>query len=544
MRHDYDFDYIVIGSGFGGSVSALRLTEKGYRVGVMEMGRRWNAADFPKSNWNFARWIWRPRLGLKGFFNIRFFRHVAVLHGCAVGGGSITYAATLLVPPDRVWKSGTWAGLEDWTNVMPRHFATAERMLGVTENSILGPGDSILKQTAEVTGLEKSFYRTRVGIFQPRPSEVPGETCPDPFFGGKGPDRATCIGCGGCMTGCRHNAKNTLDKNYLYLAEKLGTQVFAETRVVDVKPLNSSADGQHGYEVTTRSSTAWQASSRNFRCRAVVFAASALGTTELLLRLKLKGSLPRVSDKLGDSVRTNAESLIGVRIPGSRADLSNGVAIGSGVYLDEETHIEATRYPAGSDAMALLVTIIVATKPGPLRILAWIAALLRSLVRNPIRTLRVLQPFGFARESVIFLCMQTIDGQIRMRLRRRWFWPICRTLVSDGPRIPTFISQANAFAVKAARLAGGTAMGLITEIIFNIPTTAHLMGGCPMAEGPEHGVIDRFHRVFGYKNMYICDGSVIAGNLGVNPSLTITALTERAMENIEPLPKAPFQVVP
>jgi len=524
----YDFDFIVIGSGFGGSVAALRLAEKGYRVGVMEMGRRWPPENLPHTNWLIWRWIWRPRLALRGFFNIKLFRHVLILHGCAVGGGSITYANTLLIPKDSVWENGSWAGLADWKTEMPVHYQTALRMLGVVENRVLGPADHILKRAADAAGVGHTFYRTQVGVFQAKEGEEAGQLYPDPYFGGEGPERATCIGCGGCMVGCRYNAKNSLDKNYLYLAEKRGARVFAETRVVGVKPLDGRADGSAGYEVRTVKSTSWlRKNSRRFTCRGVIFAGSALGTMDLLFRLK--GALPALSGQLGNRVRTNAESLIGVRVPGIREDLSKGIAIGSGIYLDDDTHIEATRYPAGSDAMALLSTLLTSGRPGWTRILLWLGTLASSLLRHPVKTLRCLQPFGWARESMILLCMQALEGHIDMRLTRPWYWPFHKVLVSRGEGIPTFIPQANDFARKTAALIGGTAMSMATEILFNIPGTAHILGGCPMGGSPEQGVVDHRSRAFGYKNMYVCDGSVLSANLGVNPSLTICAVTERAM---------------
>ncbi|MBZ5583849.1 MAG: GMC family oxidoreductase [Acidobacteriia bacterium] len=530
----FDFDFIIVGSGFGGSVSAHRLTEKGYRVAVMEMGRRWTPENLPETNWKIWRWIWRPGLRLRGFFNISFFRHVAILHGCAVGGGSITYANTLLVPKDTVWDSGSWAGLAPWRVEMPAHYETALYMLGAIENRILGPPDRILPRAAEAAGVGATFYRTRVGVFEPPPGEQGGRTYPDPYFGGKGPERATCTACGGCMIGCRYNAKNSLDKNYLYFAEKGGARVFEETRVVDVRPLGKG-DGSEGYEVrTVRSTARFRKAPRRFTCRSVVFAASALGTMDLLFRLKEKGSLPALSGQLGNRVRTNAESLIGIRIPGSRQDLSTGVAIGSGIYLDEYTHIEAVRYPAGSDAMGFLATLLIGGRPGSNRILLWLGTLLWSLLRHPFKTVRCLHPFGWARESLILLCMQTLEGHIDMRLSRPWYWPFRKALASRGQRIPTFIPQANEFARHTAALVGGVPMSMITEILFDVPGTAHVLGGCPMAADPEHGVVDSQNRVFGYRNMYVCDGSVIAANLGVNPSLTICAITERAMSHIPP----------
>jgi cholesterol oxidase len=527
-----DFDFIVIGSGFGGSITAHRLTEKGYRVAVMEMGRRWTPENLPSTNWLLWRWIWRPHLALRGFFNIELFRHVVIMHGCAVGGGSITYANTMLVPTDSIWESGTWAGLAAWKTEMPPHYATAIRMLGVVENRILGPSDHLLKRVADAAGVGDTFYRTHVGVFQPPAGEAGGKTYADPYFGGEGPERTTCIGCGGCMMGCRYNAKNTLDKNYLYLAEKHGARVFAETRVVDVMPLNGQADGSDGYQVRTVKSTAWFGKEpRTFTCRGVIFAASALGSMDLLFRLKERRSLPALSDQLGNRVRTNAESLIGVRVPRSSEDLSKGIAIGSGVYIDQYTHIEAVRYPDGSDAMGFLATVMTG-RTGHTRIFLWLKTLFVSLLRHPIHTVRCLHPLGWARESLILLCMQTLDAHVDMRLGRLWFWPFRKTLVSRGKKIPTFIPQANEFARKAAQVIGGTPMSMVTEILFDVPSTAHILGGCPMAGTPDQGVVDSRNRVFGYKNMYICDGSVIAANLGVNPSLTICALTERAMSYI------------
>jgi len=533
MATAHDFDFIVIGSGFGGSVCAHRLAEKGYRVAVIEMGRRWTPENLPQTNWILWRWFWRPFWGLRGFFNIQWFRHVAILHGCAVGGGSITYGATLLRPPNPVWDSGSWAGLADWQNELDPHYAAAERMLGVTENRVPGPADRALQRAAVAVGAGASFYRTRVALFQGPEGDPGGITHPDPYLGGEGPERTTCIGCGGCMMGCRYNAKNTLDKNYLYLAEKHGAQVFPETAAVDVRPLDGQSDGAAGYEVRTVNSLAWiRRHRRRFTAKSVIFAASALGTMELLFRLKYGGSLPKISDCLGDRVRTNSESLIGVRVPHSAEDLSKGIAIGSGFYLDETTHIEATRYPAGSDAIGPLATLLAGGRPGWRRIATWLGVLAKSLARHPWRTIRCLHPFGFARETIIFLCMQTTEGHIRMRLGRPWYWPLRKSLYSRGKGVPTFIPKANEFARTAADLIGGTPMSMVTEILFNIPGTAHILGGCPIGGSAAEGVADARHRVFGYRNLYICDGSVIAANLGVNPSLTIAAMAERAMSYI------------
>ena len=529
----FDFDFVVIGSGFGGSVSALRLAEKGYKVAVMEMGRRWTPENLPKTTWSIGRYIWRPKLRLRGFFNMRLFRHATIFHGCAVGGGSITYAATLLEAPAKVWESGTWARLANWKAEMPLHYQTATQMLGVTENNILGPADHMLRRTADAAGCGSTFYHTRVGILQSSAGGIPGEQLSDPFFGGAGPPRRTCIACGGCVVGCRFGAKNTLDKNYLFLAERLGVQIFPETKVMDVRPLNGDVNGSLGYEVHTTDSLSWfQHNRQQFTCRAVVFAASSLGTMELLFQLREKGSLPRISHRLGKHVRTNSESLIGARMPGSHSDYSEGIAIGSGIYIDDHTHIEAVRYPRGSDSMSVLTTLLTNGQPGLRRIAIWLKNILVGLLQHPFRTLRVLQPFGWAREHVILLCMQSLEGHIQMRWRRLWFWPFRKFLVSHGRKVSTYIPKANQFAEKFAYIAGGLPMSMLPEILFDVPGTAHCIGGCVIADSPDHGVVDAQHRVFGYKNMYICDGSVVAVNLGVNPSLTITALAERAMSFI------------
>ncbi|GAU07290.1 GMC family oxidoreductase [Burkholderia stabilis] len=535
MRASCDFDYIVIGSGFGGSVSACRLTEKGYSVAVMEMGRRWEAEDFPRTNWNARRWMWKPGMKMYGFYNMRIFRHVMVLSGNAVGGGSITYANALLIPPDKVWEEGTWAGLKDWKRIMPQYYAIAENMLGVTENAILGEADLRLKKMADLQGVGNTFHSGRVATFFAPAGEDGGKTYPDPYFGGAGPERGTCVGCGGCMVGCKHNAKNTLDKNYLYFAEKRGAKVYDETRVVDVRPLNGKEDGSDGYEVFTERSTAWlDKRRRSFRCRGVIFAASSLGTMELLFRLKQSGALPRISNDLGKRVRTNAESLVGVRFPANDKSMSPGVAGGAGVYIDERTHIGAVRYPEGSDATGLMMTLLTGGRAGWTRILTW----LWTLLIHPVKAMRVHNPFGFARQTVLFVVMQTADAFINMQFKRRWYWPFAKRLRSEGDRTPTFIPEANAFVEKGAKALGDIPTTLLTEILFNIPTTAHCMGGCAMADSPAHGVMDDQNRVFGYRNMLICDGSMLSANLGVNPSLTITALTEHAMSHIPEKPLA------
>lgn len=521
--HDYDYDYVVVGSGFGGSVSACRLAEKGYKVAVIEMGKRWRAEDFPKTTWNLWRWVWRPALGLKGFYNMRPFQHVMILCGNAVGGGSITYANTMLVPPDSVWGEGSWQGLANWRAEMPAHYETARHMLGVTENRILGDADHMLQKIGKLSGVGDSFYKTDVAVYF---GDKPGEPHPDPYFGGEGPPRSSCIGCGGCMVGCRFNAKNTLDKNYLYFAEKRGATILAETRVTELRPLD--ATGAAGYRLTTERSTSHLFKDRKtITARHVVLAASALGTMDLLLRMKETGILPNLSPRLGEAVRTNSESILGVRFRDANLDMSKGIAIGSGIHLDRFTHIEATRYSRGSDVLGLIATLLVTGK-GRGRIAKWIG----SAFRHPITFARAAWPFGFARQTLILLVMQTIDASLRFRLARRWFWPFKKILSSYGQRIPTNIPQANELALRAAKELGGTAITSTTEILFDLPMTAHCIGGCVMGKDAETGVIDAQHRVFGYDNLLVVDGAAVGANLGVNPSLTITALAERAMSFI------------
>ncbi|CAA0103938.1 Cholesterol oxidase [Zhongshania aliphaticivorans] len=532
MAENHDFDVIIIGSGFGGSVSALRLSEKGYSVGVMEMGRRWGPDNMPSTNWKVWDFLWRPLLGLRGFFSLRIFRHVMVLHGNAVGGGSVTYANTLLVPPKSVWSDGSWAGLDDWESVMPSHYDTAKQMLGVNKNKRMAAADLTLEKLATAQGKHDSFYKTDVGVFFGDDDDhTGGKQYPDPYFNGEGPARNSCIGCGSCMTGCIHNAKNSLDKNYLYLAEKKGATVFEQTQVTDVKPLNQS-DGNSGYEIFTRHGTSlFRKNSRRFTAKKVIFAASSLGTQELLFKLKQSGSMPKISDQLGNRVRTNAESLLALRMPGGE-DMSKGVAIGSGFYLDDHTHIEATRYGKGNDLLSLLFTPLTGGKPGLGRPFLWLFTLLASLVKHPIKTLRACNPFGFAKQTIIFLCMQTIDGHLNMRYRRPWYFPFIKVLQTEGEPIPSFIPAANKFVADSAKQMDGMGASIVSEIFFNVPTTAHCMGGCAMGDSATNGVIDKQNQLFGYQNAYVCDGSMLGANLGVNPSLTITALTERAMSFI------------
>jgi cholesterol oxidase len=523
-RPQRDYDYIIVGSGFGGSVSACRLAEKGYRVLVVEKGRRWRDDDFPRTNWNLRRWLWMPLLRLFGFFKITFFRHVTVLSGVGVGGGSLVYANVLARPKRPFFASATWSHLADWEQELAPYYDRAFRMLGGAQNPRLQVGDTALQQIAEELGRSEYFAPTDVSVFFGEP-EV---TVPDPFFDGEGPERTGCHFCGACMIGCRHGAKNTLPKTYLHLAERRGARILAESEVYDVRPLGAP-DGSEGYEVRWRRSTGFFGRKGSATCHGVIFAGGVLGTMSLLLRLK-QTSLPRLSDRLGSGVRTNSEALLGVTSPRRDADFSEGIAIGSILYLDENTHVEPVRYPSGSGFWRLLIAPMVSGK----RIWTRVGQILGDLLRHPWRNLRVLLVWDWARHSQILLFMQSIDSVLR--LRRGLFG--LRTSMDEGEAPSAAIPQATSITRRYGEILDAKPQALVTESLFGIPTTAHILGGAVMGASPEEGVIDKDNRVFGYANMLICDGSMISANLGVNPSLTITALTERAMDRIPPRTEA------
>jgi cholesterol oxidase len=535
-RLDDVYDFIVVGSGFGGSVSALRLSEKGYRVLVIEAGRRWRTEDFPASNWHLRKFLWLPGLSCYGIQRMTLLRDALVLSGAGVGGGSLVYANTLLVPPRL--EGGTWPQEIAWNEVLAPHYETARRILGVTRNPFLGEGDHRLREFAESIGKEASFSATNVAVLF---GETPGEDVGDPFFGGEGPDRKTCIYCGGCMVGCRHNAKNTLDKNYLYFAEKLGATILAETEVTEVRP-----DPAGGYVLSVERSTShWRKGRRQLRASNVVLSAGALGTVDLLLRSRESGALPRLSTALGRFVRTNSEVICGVTARGDKVDYSRGIAIASGFHPDADTYMEVVRYPRGSDAMSFLGTLLTDDGSRLTRPMKWLATCLR----HPVDFVRTLNPLGWAKRSTILLVMQNLDNSIRLVRERRWFWPFARKLTSrrapDQPPIPSYIAVANQAARHLARSTDGFPSSSINEVVLNVPTTAHILGGAAMASSAEDGVVDPHNRVFGYDNLYVVDGSMIPGNLGVNPSLTITAMAEHAMSHIPPRePAQPLRHLP
>lgn len=517
-KDDLDHDFIVIGSGFGGSVAALRLSEKGYRVLVLEKGRRWQAGDFPKRNWNLRRWLWIPFLRFFGFFKITWFRHVTILSGVGVGGGSLVYANTLPLPKKEFFHAPSWAHLADWEQELKEFYPRARAMLGATTCPRLDTGDKALRKLAQELGKEKDFEPTEVAVFFGEPEK----TVPDPYFNGKGPDRAGCTFCGGCMVGCRYNAKNTLDRNYLHLAEQAGAVVQPESEVLDVSPI-CDPGGSEGYYVRWKTSTRPFGPKGTYTARGVVFAGGVLGTVPLLLKLK-RSSLPRLSDLVGSRVRTNSESLIGITTFDRDRVFSDGVAISSILHFDEHSHVEPVRYPAGSGFWRLQGAPLATGRNIAARIMRTIG----DLIRHPVKNLRVLLVDDWAMRTQILLFMRTLDSTLRFT--RGIFGMGSRS--ETGPPPAAFVPEASELAVKYAALVNGKPMTLLTETVLGIPTTAHILGGAVMGSDADEGVIDRDNRVFGYKNMYVCDGSMISANPGVNPSLTITALAERAMSRI------------
>jgi cholesterol oxidase len=525
-QEDLEHDFVIIGSGFGGSVSALRLVEKGYDVLMLEKGSEHRAEDFPKTNWNLRRWLWMPHLGFRGIFQMRFFRHVTVLAGAGVGGGSLVYANTLPIPKRGFFESPAWAELDDWEAELTPHYQVARRMLGAEPVPFLTPPDRILQQVASDRGEAEAFEPTTVAVH----FGEPGKSVPDPYFEGHGPPRRGCTRCGACMTGCRHDAKNTLDKNYLHLARKLGLKLRAESEVVDVRPL-APGDGSGGYEIFIKEGRGLLGAFRKRRrvtARRVIFSAGVLGTVDLLLRLR-EGSLSRLSGHVGRRIRTNSESLIGVVSERRDQDLSRGVAIGSIYQTDEHSHLEVVRYGKGSGFFRLLMAPHVGGHaPGAIKLLQGAVR----AAKHPIHFLKSYFVPDWAKYTIILLYMRSAEGTLRFR--RKGLRGKMGSDLEHGRPPTASIDEATDLAEAVAEKVDGFPGSLATETAFNIPTTAHILGGACMGDSADEGVIDAEHRVFGYEGMYVIDGSAISANPGVNPSLTITALAERAMGKILP----------
>ncbi len=514
-----DYDYIIIGSGFGGSVSALRLSEKGYKVLVIEKGKWYKAEDFPKTNWNFKKWLWMPNLQFFGIMKLTIFRHVAVLSGTGVGGGSLVYANTLPIPKSIFFKTGSWNKLNDWENELAPYYKKALRMLGAAKTPKLFDGDLALKKVAQNLNIEAKFDATNVAIYF-------GEeniTKDDPYFDGNGPERTGCNFCGACMTGCRNNSKNTLDKNYLYLAQKYGAEILAENEVYDVSPI-STEDGSNGYEIAIKTSTKLFAKRKTVTSKGVIFSGGVLGTISLLLKLKTT-SLSNLSDQLGQNIRTNNETLVSVSSLEKDKNYSKGVAIGSILDTDENSHLEICRYSEGSNAWKLIHLPYVTGKNTFTRL----AKVSVSFMKSPIKYFKIYFVNSWAKQTVVLLFMQTLDSTLRFK---RNAFGLMSSTVSTGKKPSPFIPESVKLIKEYSKVVNGVSTSFAVETIAGIPSTAHILGGAVMGENSSEGVIDKDNKVFGYKNLYIIDGSMISANPGVNPSLTITAIAERAMDQI------------
>ena len=515
---NFDYDVLIVGSGFGGSVSALRLTEKGYRVGVLEAGKRFNDEDFPKTSWRVRDFLFAPQLGCFGIQRIHMLPDVMILAGAGVGGGSLVYANTLYVPPKAFFEDPQWRGITDWATELAPYYDQAMRMLGVVKYDGHTPADVVMKAVADEMGVGHTYTTTPVGVFF---GEGPGVESPDPYFGGKGPARKGCIECGECMTGCRHNAKNTLPKNYLGLAEAAGATVHPLTTVTALKPL---AGGGYAVRVQRTGSTSKQLR-RTMTARHVIMAAGAYNTQKLLHRMKDDRFLPDLSPTLGRLSRTNSEALFGASTKDPGTDFTQGVAITSSFYPEEGTHVEPVRYGKGSNAMGLLATVLTEEEPGTPRWKTW----LRTVAQQPGTALRALWPRRWSERGIITLVMQTQDNSLTVFGDRgpggRWR---LRSTQGDGEPNPTFIPAAYEVTQRMADQIGGEALGSLGDLV-DAPLTAHFVGGAVIGQDAETGVIDAYHRVFGYPGLHVVDGSAITANLGVNPSLTITAQAERAM---------------
>lgn len=515
---DFDYDYVIIGSGFGGSVSALRLSEKGYKVLVIEKGKWFKPDDFPKTNWNLRKWMWLPSLGMQGLFKLTFYRHVAIVSGVGVGGGSLVYANTLPVPKYEFYHSGHWNGLADWEHELQPFYQTALRMLGAEKHPYMSRSDKVMQQLATNWGRPEAFDKTDVAVYFGKP----GVSVPDPYFNGKGPDRTGCNLCGGCMLGCRYNAKNTLDKNYLYLAQQQGCEIIAEKLVYDVVPL--TPDGSGGYEIKYKDALSYFPKKGAVKAKGVIFAGGVLGTVDLLLKLK-QGSLPDLSDTVGMGIRTNSESLIGVTTYDKEVSFSEGIAIGSIVNIDPSRHLEPVKYSEGAGFWRIFMAPMVQGKNFFVRVYR----MLKDIITRPIQNLKIFLVDDWSKRTQILLYMESIDSHLSFT---RTIFGGMKTNLDKGPAPTAFNRKAQEIAHEVEKIVNGKAMVMSTETLFGIPTTAHILGGACMGKDAREGVIDKDNHVFNYKHMMVCDGSMISANPGVNPSLSITAISERAMSKI------------
>ena len=508
------YDVVVIGSGFGGSVAALRLTEKGYRVGVLEAGRRFSDEELPQTSWRLRKYLWAPWIGCYGVQRIHLLPDVLVMAGSGVGGGSLNYANTLYQPPKKFFEDKQWAHITDWHDELAPYYDQAKRMLGVHTNPSFTPADAVMKEVAEEMGVGETFTSTPVGVF----FGDPGVSVPDPFFGGVGPDRTGCTECGACMTGCRVGAKNTLVKNYLHLAERAGAVIHPLTTVTDLRPI---AGG--GYRLRARRTDGVVKRERIFTADRVVVAAGTYGTARLLLGMKDSGALPNLSDMLGTVVRTNSEAVLAATAKSRRRDFTQGVAITSSFHPDNHTHIEPVRYGKGSNAIGLLQTVLSDGGGKTPRVLKTLAV----AVRHPGAFIRSLSVRNWSERTVIALVMQTDDNSLELSKNPRRFGRALTSRPGPGAPPPQWIPQGHNAIRKIAQKIDGDPGGSIADVV-NIPMTAHFLGGCAIGDSASTGVVDPYLRVYGHEGLHVMDGSVVSANLGVNPSLTITAQAERA----------------
>lgn len=512
------YDYIVIGSGFGGSVASLRLAEKGYSVLTIEQGKRFNPGDFPKTNWNLARYLWIPAFRFFGFQKISFYSTASILSGTGVGGGSLVYANTLYIPPDEFFVNPSWLRFGDWKKTLAPFYDRASFMLGRRKYSRLNVEDQVFKEVSIEMGAENTFDSVEVGV-----NTEGSDVEKDPYFNGLGPLRKGCLECGGCMVGCRENAKNSLDRNYLWFAEKLGLEIIPETKAGKISYKDSL------YHIETSSITSMFGKKKKiFKARGVVVAAGALGTLELLLKQKYKyATLPLISDKLGHELRTNAETLCAVS--GAPSKMNNGLAITSVFSPDAHTHVEIVKYPDKSNAMKWFFGLSAggAATSGKRTLL-----LMKKTITHPRMFLKTVFNFRWSSKMVIFLVMQTIDNAMKMVWKENLLGGRMKIDNNGQKKVPAFIPIGQEVMERYARKVKGIPQNILLEVLFNRPTTAHILGGCPMSEDAGTGVVDKNLKVHGYPDFYITDGSVIQGNIGVNPSLTITAMAEYCMSNI------------
>ena len=515
------YDFVIIGSGFGGSVSAMRLAEKGYRVLVIEKGKRWKDGEFPKTNWDFKKYFWAPWLNWLGIQKIDFFRQIFVLSGTGVGGGSLVYANTHMMPSDHFFSHPGWAHFKDWKKTLIPFYEKAKFMLGTSSYEKLHREDEALRSIAGEMGREDEFgFVDGVGVYVgDREKAVAG----DPYFNGLGPERKPCIECAGCMVGCRHNAKNTLTKNYLYFAEKFGAEILAEKEVEQVE---KTVDG---YFVTIRNTRRWgRKNEQKINTKQVIIAGGVLGTLKLLFKQKYKyRTLPGISDRLGEQLRSNSEMLSGVTA--AKEKVNNGLAISVVFNPDEDTHVELCKYPDGSGLMNFLGGPATDGYHPALRPIIYLSQYLR----HPVRSLRMLFQQDKARNTVYLLIMQHLDSAMKMSWAKNLFGTGRLKLSNAGQqKVPAYIPKGQEITRKMAEKLDGVPLNSLPEMIFNTPTTAHILGGCPMGEDREKGVVNEYFEVHGYPGIRIIDGSIVPANLGVNPSLTITALAEYAMDRI------------